>query len=533
MNRLLDQLRQAARRSADDRLSDGQLLERFILGRDEAAFTALLRRHGPMVFGVCRRVVGTFHDAEDAFQATFLVLARKAASVRRREAVGSWLYGVAYRTALAARARVGRHRRREKQVQDMPERQAETEPTWPGLQALLDQELNRLPDLYRLPVVLCALEGRSRREVARQLNIPEGTVSSRLATGRRLLAKRLARQGLALSGASVAALLAESGASASVPAALLASTTKAALLVAAGQTAAAGLVSAQVAALSEGVLRMMFVAKLKAVTLLFSGVAAVGLGTGGLWQAAAVTPSPSDVDRPQAVAQADPAKGGSGGPKADDPRRASDREQELREQLEKARREAEALRVEVERLRAQAEAERKQAKDALRAALEEARRYPGQATNSTTGPAPQTAPVSSKPAPQTAPASSKPPPRDGARSQGKKDTTPVNQPETTKGRSLNELEQRRRELLEQLKALDAEERKALEGLKPLGGDTRKPDTKTKKQPAGPQVPVSADKLERILDRLERLEKRLDRLEGSRPPSEKRLESSRSPSEKRL
>ncbi len=520
MSRLLDQLRQAARRSADERLSDGQLLERFILCRDEAAFTALVRRHGPMVFGVCRRVVGTFHDAEDAFQATFLVLARKAASVRRREAVGNWLYGVAYRTALAARSRISRHRRREKQVPDLPERPAGPEPTWPGLQALLDQELNRLPERYRLPVVLCGLEGRSRREVARQLNIPEGTLSSRLAAGRKLLAQRLARHGLALSGAAVAALVTESGASASVPAVLLASTTKAALLVAAGPTAAAGLVSAQVAALSEGVLRMMFVAKLKTMTLLFSGVAAVGLGTGGLWQAAAGTPSPFHAGRAQAVARADPAQGGGGGPKAEDQRRAADREQELRAQLEQARREVEALRAEVERQRARAEAERKRAEDALH----KARRYPGPATSNTT-----------VPAPQTAPASPKLPPRDGARFQGEKRTTPAKPPETTKARSLDEFEQRRRELLEQLKRLDAEQRKALEDSKPPEGKPRQPGTNkpavgqpfggqplqpgATKAPVGQQVPVSVDKLERILDRLERLEKRLDRLESSRRPSE--------------
>ena len=519
MNRLLDQLRQAARRSADDRLSDGQLLERFIVCRDEAAFTALVRRHGPMVLGVCRRVVGTFHDAEDAFQATFLVLVRRAASVRPREAVGNWLYGVAYRTALAARARMSRHRRKEKQVQDMPERPSEPEPTWPDLQVLLDQELNRLPDLYRLPVVLCALEGRSRREVARQLNIPEGTLSSRLAAARRLLAKRLARHGLALSGASVAALLAESGASASVPAVLLASTTKAALLVAAGQTAAAGLVSAQVAALSEGVLRMMFVAKLKTVTVLFAGVAAVGLGTGGLWQAAAVTPSPSAADRAQAVAQANPAKGGDGGPKAEDPRRATDREQELRDQLEKARREAAVLRAQLDEERLRAQTERKLAEDNLF----KAPRNPGPRVG---------------PAPETAPASSKQPPRDRARSQPEKSTTPPKQPETTKAGSLNEFEQRRRQLVEQIQALNAQQnefeqfrrelqkqlnslevqqRKVLEDLKHLDGNTRPPETN--KQAVGQQGPVSPDRLERILDRLERLEKRLDRLEGSRSPSE--------------
>ena len=166
-------------------LTDGQLLGRFAATRDEASFTALVRRHGPMVLGVCRRVLGDFHDAEDAFQATFLVLARKAASVVKRESVSCWLHGVAYHTALRAGAAIGRRRTRERQVENMPH--PEVMPTeardW---LPLLDRELNRLPEKYRTAIVVCDLEGRTRREAARQLRITEGTLSSRLARGRTL-----------------------------------------------------------------------------------------------------------------------------------------------------------------------------------------------------------------------------------------------------------------------------------------------------------------------------------------------------------
>ena len=153
--------------------------------KDEAAFEALVRRHGPMVLGVCRRVLRNHHDAEDAFQATFLVLVRKAASIVPREMVANWLYGVAYRTALKARSMIARQRVRERQVTEMPEPEAaEPDDCWRDLQPLLDQELSRLPDKYRVPIVLCDLEGKTGKEAARQLGWPEGTVASRLARGR-------------------------------------------------------------------------------------------------------------------------------------------------------------------------------------------------------------------------------------------------------------------------------------------------------------------------------------------------------------
>jgi RNA polymerase sigma factor (sigma-70 family) len=242
------------------------LLECFILGRDQAAFEGLVRRHGPMVLGVCRRVLGNHHDAEDAFQATFLVLARRAATLTQRELVGNWLFGTAYRSALAAKA--ARRRVKEKQVREMPEPTASADDAhaWRQLRPILDQELNRLPEKYQVPVVLCDLEGRTRREVARQLGIPEGTLSGRLTTARRKLARRLASRGVAPSAGVLVTLLSQNAVSASVPTSLLASTTRTALGIAAGGQPAS-VASAEVATLMDGVLKMMLVRKLKIAAL--------------------------------------------------------------------------------------------------------------------------------------------------------------------------------------------------------------------------------------------------------------------------
>src|SRR5205823_2856910 len=155
-----------------DRLADGELLRRYLAGREEAALAALVRRHGPMVFGVCRRVLGDAHDAEDAFQATFLVFVRKAAAVRPRETVGPWLYGVATRTALKARAHSARRRAREKQVDELPDVAAPADPAAADWLPLLDQAVQALPAKYRLPVVLCELRGLSRADAAGRLGLP-------------------------------------------------------------------------------------------------------------------------------------------------------------------------------------------------------------------------------------------------------------------------------------------------------------------------------------------------------------------------
>lgn len=261
-------------------LSDRQLLDHFIRHRDEAAFAALVRRHGPVVWGVCCRVIGHHHDAEDAFQATFLVLARKAASIRQPEMLANWLFGVAHRTALKAKVTAGKRRVREKQVSDMPEPETQQRDAWIDVEPLIDRELAGLPDKYRIAIILCDLQGKTGKEAAHQLKIPEGTLSSRLRTGRVMLAKRLTRHGVVLSAGALAAVVSENSASALVPTAVVSSTIKAAPLFAAGQTAATSIVSGKVAALTEGVMKAMLMTKVKmiATVLLMASLIAFGGG---------------------------------------------------------------------------------------------------------------------------------------------------------------------------------------------------------------------------------------------------------------
>ncbi len=259
-------------------LTDGELLGRFIEHRDGDAFAALVRRHAAMVWGVCRRLLH-HHDAEDAFQAAFIVLVRKAASVVPREMVANWLYGVAHQAALQARRTAARRAAREKQVTAMPEPAVAGQDPCPDLRPLLDQELSRLPDKYRAVIVLCDLEGKARKEVARQLGCPEGTVGSRLARARAMLARRLTQRGAALSGAAVAAVLSREAASAGVPASVVSSAIKAATLVAVGQAAAGAITgtrSAQVISLTEGVLKAMLWNKLKPLVFVIAGAALLG-----------------------------------------------------------------------------------------------------------------------------------------------------------------------------------------------------------------------------------------------------------------
>jgi RNA polymerase sigma factor (sigma-70 family) len=278
MHMLLRYLRRAAYFQDEGQLTDGQLLELFLAQREETAFEELVRRHGPMVLGVCRRVLHNEHDVEDAFQATFLVLVRKADSVQPRELVGHWLYGVAYRTALRAKALDAKRREKEKAMPRPPDH---SNGVWQDVLPLLDQEVCGLPKKYRIPVVLCDLQGKSRKEVASVLGWSEGTLSSRLARARALLGRRLTRRGVALSGGALAELVSTNGASACVPPPLLISTMKAAILVAAGQAATAACASFHAAALTEGVIRNMLFAKLK-TTALLCAVAALAIGAGGV-----------------------------------------------------------------------------------------------------------------------------------------------------------------------------------------------------------------------------------------------------------
>ena len=229
LNKVLLHLRRAVLLQDGGGQTDGKLLGMFIEQRDEAAFEVLMRRHGPMVLSVCRRILHNQQDAQDAFQATFLVLVRKAKSVAPREIVGSWLYAVARQTAIRIRSQNAKRWWREKQVTTMPDPQVMASESNGDLQ-LLDQELSRLPAKYRIAIVRCDLEGKTRKQAARQLGWAEGTVSSRLARGRTMLAKRLAKHGLLLSVEALAAALSQNMASACLPPTLVSATVKAASL---------------------------------------------------------------------------------------------------------------------------------------------------------------------------------------------------------------------------------------------------------------------------------------------------------------
>lgn len=299
MNELLVHLRRAVLRSESE-TTDGELLSSFVGRRDGAALAALIERHGPMVWGVCRRLLHNHHDAEDAFQATFLVFVRKAASMRRQEFVANWLYGVARQTAMRARATAARRGMRERQVPEMPEPAATQRCIWNEVEPLLDQELSRLPERYRLVIVLCDLEGKTRAEVARQLDCPEGTVAGRLVRARALLARRLARHGLNVSAGVLGVILPSGAASAGPSASAISSTIQAATLFAAGQATAASGISASAVALSEGVLKAMLTTKLKLMAAFVFAVGAVTLCGSLVDRSTAATPA---GEAPRAAAQ--------------------------------------------------------------------------------------------------------------------------------------------------------------------------------------------------------------------------------------
>jgi RNA polymerase sigma factor (sigma-70 family) len=254
--------------------ADSQLLEWFARGREDAPFVALVRRHGPMVWGISRRMLPHVQDAEDVFQATFLLLARKASSIRKSQSVGSWLHGVARRLALKTRLQQARRQAREKRAMDMRKDQPKSEATISDVQATLDGALAELPEKYRAVLVLCYLEGRTQEEAGRHLGCPLATVRTRVARGRKLLHDRLARKGLTLSTAGLGALLIASAATAA-PVPLVQTAIKASLSFAAGQPAMA-LCSKQAASLVEGGLKAMFITKVKTATAVALAVSLLG-----------------------------------------------------------------------------------------------------------------------------------------------------------------------------------------------------------------------------------------------------------------
>jgi RNA polymerase sigma factor (sigma-70 family) len=294
---VLDFIRAALGARASGDTTDADLLERFSALRDEAAFTVIFERYGALVLSVCRRVLSNAEDADDAFQAAFLVLFRKARSIRKSASLASWLHGVAYRVSLEARTRAGRRQTHVKRAESMGQADPADEAGARELRSILDQELEQLPEKYRAPLVLHYLAGKTKEETAQQLGWSEGTVSGRLARARDLLRSRLTRRGLALSGSALSAALSQEAAVASVSSVLASSTVSLVTLCAVGE-AAAGARAARILALTERVVHTMFLTKLKIATAVLLVAAAVGLGAGGLFYQAQADP-PEDRPQPQ------------------------------------------------------------------------------------------------------------------------------------------------------------------------------------------------------------------------------------------
>jgi RNA polymerase sigma factor (sigma-70 family) len=293
--------------------TDRQLLEDFADRRDEGAFTSLVQRHGAAVLRVCRRVLGHEQDAEDAFQATFLVLARHPGTIRKPEALASWLYGVAYRAAMGVKRKAAQRRTHEARLRERTPAAAPS-PSWDDVQAILDEEVGRLPEPFRSAFVLCVLDGKTESAAAAEVGVKEGTLSWRLARARQRLRQQLARRGIELSAVLAVLSVAQEAGRAAVPAALAKATIGLGLSVAAGEPAAA--IPTHIAALAAGVTRAMFMTKAKIATAFLVALAFAVAGVGGLTRPALAilpeeAPPQADAKPPTAAGpQADGEKGG-------------------------------------------------------------------------------------------------------------------------------------------------------------------------------------------------------------------------------
>jgi RNA polymerase sigma factor (sigma-70 family) len=304
-------IHQLAAVQAGRELSDQTLLQRVVEARDESAFTVLVERHGPMVLGVCRRALGNADDAEDAFQATFLVLVRKAAAIRKTASLGGWLHRVARSVAANLRRERCRREQRERHTSAPVPSDPAADVSLREVQAALDEELDRLPDRYRAPLVLCYLQGLTRDEAAKQLGLTPGTLHGRLERGRKLLCNRLTRRGLTLSTVLVAAAVGEGSPLAELSPTVVLSLVRDAQAFAGGATAS---ISAPVLSLTQEALKTMFLLKCQvgARAVLFLGLLLTGAVTAatvpgtGLDASSpplpAVQPSGKEANRPEAQA---------------------------------------------------------------------------------------------------------------------------------------------------------------------------------------------------------------------------------------
>jgi RNA polymerase sigma factor (sigma-70 family) len=280
---ILKRVRHILRPDHPPGVTDSELLDRFFARRDEAAFELLVWRHGPMVLGVCRRVLQDAHDAEDAFQATFLTLARKGGSIGRRESLAGWLYTVAQRIALRARARQARRNSRERPLPALVE-EAACDPSdllaWRDLRPLLDAEVARLPEKYRDAFILCYVEGKTNEEAAEQLGCPKGTVLSRLSRARERLRKRLSGRGVLLAAAPFALMLARNArVLAEVSPALIQGTVGMAALVAVGKVSLT-LIPRAVLELTEEAASELVGPTSGFITVAFGVLFSLGMGAG-------------------------------------------------------------------------------------------------------------------------------------------------------------------------------------------------------------------------------------------------------------
>jgi RNA polymerase sigma factor (sigma-70 family) len=312
-------------------LPDHELLRQFSKRRDGAAFSALLQRYGSMVLNVCQNVLRNEHDAEDAFQATFLILAQKAGTIQKKSSAGSWLYGVAYRTAIKAQARSTQRQLHEARLRSRTATVPADDLGWREVEQLLHEELNRLSDRYRAPLVYCYLEGKTQHQAAQLLGVSKTTLQRRLESGRALLRARLVRRGLSPAVVLMASAWPACTAQASAGPLLLNSTMKAATLLAAGHIENSGVISPRVLALVEGVLKAMFWTKLKLVSALVLAIL-VGAGVGG-WSYKVTAAQRQPSAQPQQPVQGE--------------RPARRAERPLADELDALRLEIDALRKEV------------------------------------------------------------------------------------------------------------------------------------------------------------------------------------------